>query len=89
MKYRLTITHDDTASIWPDLEQHNNREYKRRDFARYMVECAIYEAVKGRALLDRPVGVKAQLWAKSLDITHDSDHTYIFVGLTFNMKSYK
>ena len=89
MKYRLTITHDDTASIWPSLQEFNNREYKRCDHAKYALECAVYEAVKGRSLLDRLVGVKAQLWAKNLIITHDSDHTYIFAGLTFNMKSYK
>lgn len=89
MKYTLTITPDDTASVWPDLAQFNGRVFKRRDFAKYMLRCAMYEALKGRSLLDRPVAEKAMKWVDDLIITNDSDHTYIFAGLTFNLKSSK
>jgi hypothetical protein len=89
MRYTLTITRDDTASIWPALEEFNNREYKRRDHAKYALECAVYEAVKGRALLDRPAGRKAQVWAANVEIKPDSCLEYVFVGLTFRMQSSK
>ena len=87
MRYSLTIDHDDTSSIWPALEEFNNRVYKRRDHAKYALEYAIYEAVKGRSLLDKPAGRKAQVWASNVEIDKTSCVEYVFVGLTFRMKA--
>lgn len=86
MYYTLTITADETASIWPDLADYSGLGFSRVNNAKLALNRAAYEAIKGRALLDRPVGRKFYDWASTLDIKSKPEHEYKFVGLTFTIK---
>jgi hypothetical protein len=86
MQYILTITHDDTASIWPDLADYNDISFSKVNNAKFALNKAAYEAIKGRSLLDRPAGRKFHNWASMIDLKSKSEHVYIFAGLTFKME---
>jgi hypothetical protein len=87
MYYQLTITPDDTASVWPDLADYNGLGFSRVNNAKLALNKAAYEAIKGRALLDRPAGRKFHAWASSIDIKSKPEHEYIFAGLTFRLRA--
>jgi hypothetical protein len=86
MQYTITIEHDDTASIWPDLADYNGISFYKLNNAKFALNKAVYEAIKGRALLDRPAGRKFYNWASTLDLHSNTEHTYIFAGLTFKIE---
>lgn len=54
--------------LWPDLAAWNGRTWARRDAALLGLAKAVYEAMHGVSLLDRPVAVRLAKWVNRVEL---------------------
>lgn len=66
MLYTLHVESRDP--LWPDLAAFNGQAWSRRDAALLRLGKAVYEAMHGVSLLDRPVAVRLTKWVNQLDL---------------------
>ena len=63
-EYRLGIAGE--IPLWPALKAYNGLTRLRFDVIQLQLRCAIYAAMEGQALLDRPIAHELMQWAGAL-----------------------
>lgn len=65
-RYTISILDKNPWATWPDLLAYDGATRARWDAAMLLFQRAVYEAVEGEALLDRPAGRDAILLARRI-----------------------